>query len=119
MMSELGLLRVADSKLGDAFVRGLSGGEKRRVRCDQWICSSCPAPSHPTAHSVAAELITEPAILVLDEVAPLPPRAVVCHVHFLLTWGLFVLSQRRGSTAPTPRVWLTPLLDLRLVDAWW
>ena len=32
LLEELDLTRVASSKIGDAFVRGLSGGEKRRLR---------------------------------------------------------------------------------------
>lgn len=46
----LGLAKVAHSMIGDDFVRGLSGGEKRRV-------------------SIGAELISSPAVLVLDEPA--------------------------------------------------
>ena len=48
MLKEMDLEKVAASRIGDAFMRGLSGGEKRRV-------------------SIAAELITEPAVLVVDE----------------------------------------------------
>jgi len=38
---ELGLMKIAESFIGDQFVRGLSGGEKRRV-------------------SIATELLTSP-----------------------------------------------------------
>ncbi|GIL42172.1 hypothetical protein Vafri_236 [Volvox africanus] len=48
VISELGLTRVARNLIGDEFVRGLSGGEKRRV-------------------SIAVELLTRPGLLLLDE----------------------------------------------------
>ncbi len=44
----LGLSRLADAPIGDQFQRGLSGGEKRRV-------------------SIAAELLTRPGVLFMDE----------------------------------------------------
>lgn len=48
VMGELGLMRVADSRVGDEMQRGLSGGERRRL-------------------SIAAELVARPALLFLDE----------------------------------------------------
>ncbi|GFR46198.1 hypothetical protein Agub_g7729, partial [Astrephomene gubernaculifera] len=48
VVGELGLGRVAHRLIGDEFVRGLSGGEKRRV-------------------SIAVELLTRPGLLLLDE----------------------------------------------------
>ncbi|ORY03173.1 ABC transporter [Basidiobolus meristosporus CBS 931.73] len=47
-MSELGILGIKDSLIGDSGARGISGGEKRRV-------------------SIACELVTSPSILFLDE----------------------------------------------------
>lgn len=48
VLEELGLSRVADSRVGDAMKRGISGGEKRRL-------------------SIAAELMAQPPLLFLDE----------------------------------------------------
>jgi ABC-type lipoprotein export system ATPase subunit len=44
----LKLTKVANSKVGDAMIRGLSGGEKKRL-------------------NIANELITDPSLLILDE----------------------------------------------------
>ncbi|KFW94868.1 ATP-binding cassette sub-family G member 2, partial [Phalacrocorax carbo] len=48
IISELGLSKVADSKVGTQFTRGVSGGERKRT-------------------NIGMELITNPAILFLDE----------------------------------------------------
>ncbi|XP_066487778.1 broad substrate specificity ATP-binding cassette transporter ABCG2-like [Tiliqua scincoides] len=48
IIMELDLLKVADSKVGTQFIRGVSGGEKKRT-------------------SIGLELITHPTILFLDE----------------------------------------------------
>ena len=47
-MLELGIIPIANKRIGSAGKRGLSGGEKRRV-------------------SIACELVTSPSILFLDE----------------------------------------------------
>ncbi|XP_008842861.1 ATP-binding cassette sub-family G member 2 [Nannospalax galili] len=48
VLKELGLEKVADSKVGTQFIRGVSGGERKRT-------------------SIGMELITDPSILFLDE----------------------------------------------------
>ncbi|KGL97879.1 ATP-binding cassette sub-family G member 2, partial [Charadrius vociferus] len=48
IIRELGLSKVADSKVGTQFTRGVSGGERKRT-------------------NIGMELITDPAILFLDE----------------------------------------------------
>ncbi|XP_009557822.1 broad substrate specificity ATP-binding cassette transporter ABCG2 isoform X2 [Cuculus canorus] len=48
IIRELGLTKVADSKVGTQFTRGVSGGERKRT-------------------NIGMELITDPAILFLDE----------------------------------------------------
>lgn len=47
-MEELGIVGIANKRIGNSGKRGLSGGEKRRV-------------------SIACELVTSPSILFLDE----------------------------------------------------
>ncbi|KAJ3671673.1 hypothetical protein LUZ60_007752 [Juncus effusus] len=48
VMSELGLLACSDTIIGNTFIRGVSGGERKRV-------------------SIAHELLINPSLLILDE----------------------------------------------------
>jgi ABC-type multidrug transport system ATPase subunit len=48
MLASLNLLTCADSRIGNEIIRGISGGEKRRL-------------------SLALEILTEPKIIFLDE----------------------------------------------------
>ncbi|XP_029453857.1 ATP-binding cassette sub-family G member 2 isoform X2 [Rhinatrema bivittatum] len=48
VIKELGLTKVADSKVGTQMIRGVSGGERKRI-------------------NIGMELITDPAVLFLDE----------------------------------------------------
>jgi len=47
-MKDLGLVDVADVRIGDGLKRGISGGERRRV-------------------SIGVELVAAPDVLILDE----------------------------------------------------
>ncbi|KAI8621388.1 P-loop containing nucleoside triphosphate hydrolase protein, partial [Chytriomyces sp. MP71] len=48
LLHQFGLVKVADTKVGDAFTKGISGGEKRRL-------------------SIAIQLVKEPNVIFLDE----------------------------------------------------
>ncbi|EYU22839.1 hypothetical protein ABFS82_03G111200 [Erythranthe guttata] len=48
VISELGLSKCADTIIGNSFVRGISGGERKRV-------------------SIAHEMLVDPSLLILDE----------------------------------------------------
>lgn len=49
VLAQMGLAHVADTIVGDAKVRGISGGERKRL-------------------SIAVELVASPSVVVLDEV---------------------------------------------------
>ncbi|CAN0220288.1 unnamed protein product, partial [Ectocarpus sp. 8 AP-2014] len=86
LTEELGLQRVADSRIGDELERGLSGGERRRL-------------------SIATELVARPALLFADEPTTGLDAATALRVMTLLSG---VAS--RGTTVlcslhqPRPRV---------------
>ncbi|CAN0070216.1 unnamed protein product, partial [Ectocarpus sp. 8 AP-2014] len=86
VLAELGLSRVADSRVGDARKRGLSGGEKRRL-------------------SIAAELMAGPPLLFLDEPTTGLDAATALRVMVLLkgvaSGGTTVLCSLHQ---PRPRV---------------
>ncbi|CAG9464674.1 unnamed protein product, partial [Pedinophyceae sp. YPF-701] len=94
VLSELGLTRVAHSVVGDELVRGLSGGERRRL-------------------SIAAELLASPGLLLLDEPTSGLDSTNAARVVRLAAW-----LARRGTTIVMsihqPRPDLLRLMD-RLV----
>jgi len=70
LLAELKLERAADTFIGGPMVKGISGGERKRV-------------------SIAIELITDPSILVLDE----PTSGLDSFTSFLLITLLKNLAQ--------------------------
>jgi ABC-type multidrug transport system ATPase subunit len=70
-LEELGINHIAHSRIGGNGVRGISGGEKRRV-------------------SIGIELVTSPSILLLDE----PTSGLDSYnAHILVQVRLFFLIQ--------------------------
>ncbi len=65
LMSELGLSHVADTRIGNESVRGVSGGERRRV-------------------SIGVDVIHDPAVLILDEPTSGLDSAAALHVVAML-----------------------------------
>ncbi|XP_051802221.1 broad substrate specificity ATP-binding cassette transporter ABCG2d [Acanthochromis polyacanthus] len=65
LITELGLTKVADSKVGTQLVRGISGGERKRT-------------------SIGMELIMDPAVLFLDEPTTGLDASTACTVLLLL-----------------------------------
>ena len=74
LMEELGLSQAADTPVGTIFIKGISGGQKRRL-------------------SIAQEVLVSPSVMFLDE--PTSGTAVL-----LLMWGISATHDERcGDTA--------------------
>eukprot|EP01135_Chromosphaera_perkinsii_P006886 Nk52_evm41s621 gene=Nk52_evmTU41s621 len=71
----LGLQRVADSRIGNAVFRGISGGERRRV-------------------SVAVEIVTKPKLIFLDE----PTSGLDSAASYHVVQGLKDFAKKMGCT---------------------
>lgn len=65
LMAELGLTHVAASRIGNESIRGVSGGERRRV-------------------SIGVDVIHDPAVLILDEPTSGLDSAAALHVCIML-----------------------------------
>ena len=67
-MTRMGLAHVRDSIIGDENVRGISGGQRKRV-------------------NIAIELITEPSLLFLDEpTSGLDAKSTLEVMNILRAW---------------------------------
>lgn len=75
LIQELGLSRVAGARVGDERVRGISGGEKRRV-------------------SIGVDVIHDPEVLILDE----PTSGLDSTSALQITDMLKIMAETRGRT---------------------
>ncbi|ORY29491.1 P-loop containing nucleoside triphosphate hydrolase protein [Rhizoclosmatium globosum] len=73
ILSQFGLTKCADSKVGDLFARGISGGEKRRL-------------------SVAVQLVKEPNVIFIDE----PTSGLDSAASFKMMESIKDLAVRKG-----------------------
>ncbi|KAJ3142524.1 hypothetical protein HK100_002193 [Physocladia obscura] len=75
LLSEFGLVKCADSAVGDPFVRGISGGEKRRL-------------------SIAIQLVKQPKVIYLDE----PTSGLDSAASFKVMQAIKDLAVRKNIT---------------------
>lgn len=81
LLTDFGLLRCAHSRIGDSMLRGLSGGEKRRL-------------------SIATELLTAPRLLLADEPttgAPCMRACIASLSHLGLSHSTDCVGIARGA----------------------
>jgi len=92
VLGDLGLLNVADSRVGGGYVRGVSGGERRRV-------------------SIGVHLLKDPPILLLDE----PTTGLDAFTANNIVSILSKLAKKNKAVVFTihqPRSDIFPLLDI-------
>ncbi|ORY29493.1 putative ABC transporter [Rhizoclosmatium globosum] len=75
LLAQFGLVKCADSPVGDAIIRGISGGEKRRL-------------------SIAVQLVKEPKIIFLDE----PTSGLDSAASFKVMEAIRDMARRRKCT---------------------
>ncbi|KAJ3028379.1 UNVERIFIED_CONTAM: hypothetical protein HDU68_001845 [Siphonaria sp. JEL0065] len=75
LLSQFGLMKCADHAVGDAIIRGISGGEKRRL-------------------SIAIQLVKEPKVIFLDE----PTSGLDSAASFKVMEAVKDLANRRNCT---------------------
>ncbi|KAI3761091.1 hypothetical protein L1987_51499 [Smallanthus sonchifolius] len=78
VMAEVGLCKCADTIIGNTFIRGVSGGERKRV-------------------SIAHEMLVNPSLLILDE----PTSGLDSTAAHRLISTLGVLAHQKGKTVVT------------------
>lgn len=75
VISELGLTKCEDTIIGNSFIRGVSGGERKRV-------------------SIAHEMLVDPSLLILDE----PTSGLDATAAYRLVSALGGLAAAKGKT---------------------
>lgn len=75
VIAELGLVKCENTIIGNGFIRGVSGGERKRV-------------------SIAHEMLVNPSLLILDE----PTSGLDSTAAYRLVTTLGALAQQKGKT---------------------